>query len=171
MDTSRALGGNDKGKNGRRIGQSNAFIQSTQSIDQRNSVNSALSPKTNSADYSEPCTIQFSVISDFASIRTSLPVLLPFQEIPDHPCIPLSNQQPIPLSLPLCPSRNPSSPPSSHSWRYAARPTSPNRIVSTFYHPVGERTKPVPKPLIQVHYFPLLILQGTTNMSSSRWEK
>src|SRR5271154_6829251 len=27
-------------------------------------------PKTNSADYSEPCTTQFSATSDFASIRT-----------------------------------------------------------------------------------------------------
>jgi hypothetical protein len=54
MDTSRALGGDDEGKNGRRISQSNAFIQSIQSIDQKNFVNSVLSPKTNLTDYSEP---------------------------------------------------------------------------------------------------------------------
>ena len=47
MDTSRALGGGDEGKNGRRISQSNAFIQSIQSIDQKNFVNSVSSPKTN----------------------------------------------------------------------------------------------------------------------------
>jgi hypothetical protein len=59
MDTSRALGGRalgggDKGKNGRHIRQSNVFIQSIQSIDQKNFVNSVLSPKKNLTDYSEP---------------------------------------------------------------------------------------------------------------------
>jgi hypothetical protein len=55
VDTSRTLDGDDEGKNGRHISQSNAFIQSIQFIDQKNFVNSVLSPKTNLTDYLEPC--------------------------------------------------------------------------------------------------------------------
>jgi hypothetical protein len=51
----RTLGGDDGGKNERHISQSNVFIQSIQSIDQKNFVNSVWSPKTNQTDYSERC--------------------------------------------------------------------------------------------------------------------
>lgn len=51
----RTLGGDDGGKNGRHISQSNVFIQSIQSTDQKNFVNSVWSPKTNQTDYSEHC--------------------------------------------------------------------------------------------------------------------
>jgi hypothetical protein len=54
VDTSRTLDGDDEGKNRRHISQSNAFIQSIQFIDQKNFVNSVLSPKTNLTDYLEP---------------------------------------------------------------------------------------------------------------------
>jgi hypothetical protein len=95
--------GYQQGKSGRHISQSIQFI------DQKNIVDSILSSKTDSIDYSKPFTTPFSITSDFIPHPHSLAALLPFQGTPGHPCIPFSN------SLPLCPSRNPSSPPSSYS--------------------------------------------------------
>lgn len=129
-------------------------------------LNVSLTPFTNSVLKSLATSPPSTLSSGPSSFRRKNP------QPSGHPVLKSTANPPLSLFL----SVRPEIPPillSSHSWRHGTRHTSPNRVAANRKAPftthLVKRAKPVPKPLIQVDYFPpLLILQDMTNMSSSR---